>query len=132
MQYPLGDRRPVPNANGIPVSVSIRLVAPAPAAARCHATTGSPIGPLTLAAAAGCLTGLYPDAHRHGPGAAALGDSAAAPFAAAACQLAGVGRKQFLLDIERRQATARPKWHWAGDLRPQRKITRRELIRLSF
>ena len=51
-----------------------------------------------MVALAGCLTGLYPDAHRHGPGAAALGvpgDSAAAPFAAAACQLAAYFAGEF-------------------------------------
>ena len=73
------------------MTASIRLIAPVPPAARSHVTIVSPVGPLTMVASAGCLTGLHPDAHRHGPGPAALGvpgDSAAAPFAAATCQLA--------------------------------------------
>jgi methylated-DNA-[protein]-cysteine S-methyltransferase len=60
-------------------------------AAREHVTIGSPIGPLTLVAAGDCLAGLYMEAHRHLPGPAAFGapgDPAAAPFAAAAAQLA--------------------------------------------
>jgi methylated-DNA-[protein]-cysteine S-methyltransferase len=62
-----------------------------PAAAPSHVTTGSPMGPLTLVAAGGSLTGLYLDVHRHGPDSAVLGapaDSSAAPFAAAVLQLA--------------------------------------------
>jgi methylated-DNA-[protein]-cysteine S-methyltransferase len=58
---------------------------------RWRVTVESPLGPLTLVATAGSLTGLHVDAPRHGPGAAALGapgDSTAAPFAAAASQLA--------------------------------------------
>jgi methylated-DNA-[protein]-cysteine S-methyltransferase len=54
-------------------------------------TIGSPVGPLTLVGAGGALTGLYLDAQRHLPGPAAFGppgDPAAAPFAAAAAQLA--------------------------------------------
>jgi methylated-DNA-[protein]-cysteine S-methyltransferase len=60
-------------------------------AARTQVTIGSPVGPLTLVAAAGQLTGLYMDAHRPAPDRAALGrpgDPAAAPFSAAADQLA--------------------------------------------
>ena len=48
------------------------------------------MGPLTLVAAAGSLTGLYLDVHRYGPDSAVLGapdDGSAAPFAAAARQL---------------------------------------------
>lgn len=58
--------------------------------ARTHVTTGSPVGPLTLVAAGGALTGLYLEAQRHLPGPAefgAPGDPAGAPFAAAAAQL---------------------------------------------
>jgi methylated-DNA-[protein]-cysteine S-methyltransferase len=54
-------------------------------------TVGSPVGPLTLVAAGGALSGLYMADHRHQPPAAAFGtpgDLAAAPFAAAAAQLA--------------------------------------------
>ena len=64
---------------------------PLPAAPVCHVTTGSPMGPLTLVAAAGSLTGLYLDVHRYGPDSAVLGapdDGSAAPFAAAVHQLA--------------------------------------------
>jgi methylated-DNA-[protein]-cysteine S-methyltransferase len=61
-----------------------------------HVIIDSPIGPLTLVAAAGSLTGLYLDtpdtgAPRHQPGAEVLGppaDLASEPFAAAADQLA--------------------------------------------
>jgi methylated-DNA-[protein]-cysteine S-methyltransferase len=59
-------------------------------AARTHVTISSPMGPLTLVAAGGSLTGLYMDAHRHAPAPEAFGlpgDLAAAPFAAAASQL---------------------------------------------
>jgi methylated-DNA-[protein]-cysteine S-methyltransferase len=53
-------------------------------------TIGSPVGPLTLVAAGGALAGLYMEAQRHLPGAAAFGapgDPAGSPFAAAARQL---------------------------------------------
>lgn len=59
-------------------------------AAPAHVTISSPVGPLTLVAAGGSLTGMYMDAQRHAPAAAAFGpagDPAAAPFAAAAGQL---------------------------------------------
>jgi methylated-DNA-[protein]-cysteine S-methyltransferase len=62
------------------------------APARTHVTIDSPVGPLTLVAAGGALAGLYLDAQRHRPGAAAFGlpgDPADEPFAAAARQLAG-------------------------------------------
>ena len=55
-----------------------------------HVTIGSPVGPLTLVASGGRLTGLYMDAQRHLPDWAAFGpagDPASAPFAAAAGQL---------------------------------------------
>jgi methylated-DNA-[protein]-cysteine S-methyltransferase len=55
-----------------------------------HVTIGSPVGPLTLVAAGGRLTGLYMDAQRHLPDWAAFGlagDPASAPFGAAASQL---------------------------------------------
>jgi methylated-DNA-[protein]-cysteine S-methyltransferase len=64
--------------------------AAAPPAAASHVTIGSPVGPLTLIAAGGRLTGLYMDVQRHAPDPAALGaagDPAAAPFAAATRQL---------------------------------------------
>jgi methylated-DNA-[protein]-cysteine S-methyltransferase len=73
-----------------------RVTAPVPACAavappaRRHVTVGSPVGPLTVVATAGSVTGLHVNAARHGPGAAALGapgDSTAAPFAAAILQL---------------------------------------------
>jgi methylated-DNA-[protein]-cysteine S-methyltransferase len=54
-------------------------------------TVGSPVGPLTLVADGDALAGLYMEEHRHQPGPAAFGspgDPAAAPFAAAAGQLA--------------------------------------------
>jgi methylated-DNA-[protein]-cysteine S-methyltransferase len=58
---------------------------------RSHITITSPVGPLTLVAEGGSLTGLYMEQHRHGPGAEGTGvpgDPAEAPFAAAARQLA--------------------------------------------
>jgi methylated-DNA-[protein]-cysteine S-methyltransferase len=61
-------------------------------AVRVHVILPSPIGPLTLVAEAGRLTALYLDAQRHRPDEASLGepgDPDAAPFAAAARQLAG-------------------------------------------
>jgi methylated-DNA-[protein]-cysteine S-methyltransferase len=60
-------------------------------AVRVHVILPSPIGPLTLVAEAGQLTALYLDAQRHRPEQDALGepgDPGAAPFAAAARQLA--------------------------------------------
>ncbi len=64
---------------------------PYPAAPLSHVTTGSPMGPLTLVAAAGSLTGLYLDIRRHGPCSAVLGapdDGSGAPLAEAVRQLA--------------------------------------------
>ena len=61
-------------------------------AVRVHAILPSPIGPLTLVAEAGQLVALYLDAQRHRPDEDSLGspgDPGAAPFAAAARQLAG-------------------------------------------
>lgn len=61
---------------------------------RTHVTIDSPVGPLTLAAEHGMLTGLYfgsPDDERQLPDPASLGspgDSSAEPFASAASQLA--------------------------------------------
>jgi methylated-DNA-[protein]-cysteine S-methyltransferase len=63
---------------------------PFPAAPVSHITIGSPMGPLTLVAAAGSLTGLYLDVHRYGPDSAVLGapdDGSGAPLAAAVRQL---------------------------------------------
>ena len=56
-----------------------------------HVTIGSPVGPLTLVAAGGALTGLYMEAQRHLPDQARFGpagDPASAPFGAATEQLA--------------------------------------------
>jgi methylated-DNA-[protein]-cysteine S-methyltransferase len=56
-----------------------------------HVVVDSPIGPLTLVAADGQLTGLYMDAQRHRPGEEVVGiagDPNAEPFASAAEQLA--------------------------------------------
>lgn len=58
---------------------------------RTHVVVDSPIGPLTLVAADGRITGLYMDAQRHRPGeevVGSAGDPAAEPFATAADQLA--------------------------------------------
>ena len=66
-------------------------------AVRVHAILPSPIGPLTLVAEAGHLTALYLDAQRHRPDEDSLGspgDPAAAPFAAAARQLADYFARQ--------------------------------------
>jgi methylated-DNA-[protein]-cysteine S-methyltransferase len=55
-----------------------------------HVTLPSPIGPLTLVADGGQLTGLYMDAQRHRPGDHSFGlagDPAEQPFAWAAAQL---------------------------------------------
>jgi methylated-DNA-[protein]-cysteine S-methyltransferase len=60
-------------------------------AVREHVILPSPIGSLTLVAEAGELTALYMDAQQHRPDEASLGvpgDPDAAPFAAAARQLA--------------------------------------------
>ena len=60
-------------------------------AVRVHAILPSPIGPLTLVAEAGQLVALYLDAQRHRPDEDAFGsagDPGAAPFGAAARQLA--------------------------------------------
>ncbi|HXB47236.1 MAG TPA: methylated-DNA--[protein]-cysteine S-methyltransferase [Streptosporangiaceae bacterium] len=60
-------------------------------AVRVHAILPSPIGPLTLVAEAGQLVALYLDSQRHRPddeSLGSLGDPGAAPFAAAARQLA--------------------------------------------
>jgi methylated-DNA-[protein]-cysteine S-methyltransferase len=57
---------------------------------RVHVTLASPIGPLTLVADGGQLTGLYMDAQRHRPADQVLGrpgDPAQEPFASAAVQL---------------------------------------------
>jgi len=58
---------------------------------RTHVVVDSPIGPLTLVAADGRLTGLYMDAQQHGPKDEVVGppdDPEAEPFASAAAQLA--------------------------------------------
>jgi methylated-DNA-[protein]-cysteine S-methyltransferase len=58
--------------------------------ARAHVEVPSPIGPLTLVAEHGKLTGLYMDVQAHRPEAGLLGapgDPAAEPFASAAEQL---------------------------------------------
>ncbi|HEY2507372.1 MAG TPA: methylated-DNA--[protein]-cysteine S-methyltransferase [Streptosporangiaceae bacterium] len=56
-----------------------------------HVVLDSPIGPLTLVAADGALTGLYMDAQRYRPGDAMFGlpgDAGDEPFTSAAAQLA--------------------------------------------
>ena len=56
-----------------------------------HVIVDSPIGPLTVAAADGALTGLYLQTQRHPPAPVLLGEPAdprAEPFAAASSQLA--------------------------------------------
>ena len=56
----------------------------------CHTTIDSPVGPLTLVARDGSLTGLYMHEQRHRPQPETFGvrDDGAEPFAAAARQLA--------------------------------------------
>jgi len=56
----------------------------------CHTTIDSPVGPLTLVARDGALTGLYMHEQRHRPQPETFGvrDDDAEPFAAAARQLA--------------------------------------------
>jgi methylated-DNA-[protein]-cysteine S-methyltransferase len=57
---------------------------------RTHVTVPSPVGPLTIVAEEGQVTGLYMDAQRHAPGPEAFGlpaDPAEEPFAGAAAQL---------------------------------------------
>jgi len=59
-------------------------------AARTHVTVPSPIGPLTIVARQGAITGLYMDAQRHAPLPESFGpaaDPAQEPFATAAAQL---------------------------------------------
>jgi methylated-DNA-[protein]-cysteine S-methyltransferase len=61
------------------------------APARTHVTVPSPVGPLTIVAEQGAITGLYMDAQRHAPQPESFGppaDPADEPFAAAAAQLA--------------------------------------------
>jgi methylated-DNA-[protein]-cysteine S-methyltransferase len=75
-----------------PAPSAAAAAAPPAAAGRgaSHVTIGSPVGPLTLIAAAGRLTGLHMEVQRHplDPAAyGAAGDPAAEPFAAAARQL---------------------------------------------
>lgn len=58
---------------------------------RTHVVVDSPIGPLTLVAADGRITGLYMDAQRYRPGeevVGSAGEPTAEPFASAADQLA--------------------------------------------
>jgi methylated-DNA-[protein]-cysteine S-methyltransferase len=57
---------------------------------RTHVTLPSPIGPLTIVARDGAITGLYMDAQRHAPQPESFGlpgDAAEEPFATAAAQL---------------------------------------------
>lgn len=57
---------------------------------RTHVTLPSPVGPLTIVAEAGSITGLYMDSQRHRPDPdvlGAVGDMQAEPFASAASQL---------------------------------------------
>lgn len=68
-------------------------------------TVDSPLGPLTLTAARGCLTGLYMDVQQHRPPPEAFGlpcDPADEPFSAAAAQLRAYfagERRQFDLPL---------------------------------
>jgi methylated-DNA-[protein]-cysteine S-methyltransferase len=55
---------------------------------RTHTVVDSPVGPLTLVADDGALTGLYMDQQRHRPAAETFGDRDHEPFAEAAAQLA--------------------------------------------
>jgi methylated-DNA-[protein]-cysteine S-methyltransferase len=67
-------------------------------AARTHVTVPSPVGPLTIVAAEGKITGLYMDAQRHAPGQESFGlpgDLTEEPFATAAGQL----RAYFACDL---------------------------------
>src|SRR3569833_635442 len=52
-----------------------------------HTTMDSPIGPLTLVAADGALTGVYMDRQRYRPGPETFGDRDHSPFAPAIAQL---------------------------------------------
>jgi methylated-DNA-[protein]-cysteine S-methyltransferase len=52
-----------------------------------HTTMDSPIGPLTLVAADGALTGVYMDRQRYRPGPETFGDRDHSPFAPAISQL---------------------------------------------
>lgn len=54
---------------------------------RTHTVLDSPVGPLTLVAVDGVLTGLYMDRQRHRPPAESFGDPDPAPFGAPARQL---------------------------------------------
>ena len=61
------------------------------ATVRSHVVLASPLGPLTVVAEAGKLTGLYMDMQAHRPSShvlGAVGDPSAEPFASAARQLA--------------------------------------------
>jgi methylated-DNA-[protein]-cysteine S-methyltransferase len=60
------------------------------ATARTHVTVPSPVGPLTIVAEGGMITGLYMDAQRHAPDPESFGlpaDAADEPFATASVQL---------------------------------------------
>lgn len=54
---------------------------------RTHTTIDSPVGPLTLVAADGRLTGLYMERQRHRPAEETFGEPNAEPFAEAIAQL---------------------------------------------
>jgi methylated-DNA-[protein]-cysteine S-methyltransferase len=54
---------------------------------RTHTVMDSPLGPLTLVAVDGALTGLYMDRQRYRPGTETFGDRDHEPFAAAVAQL---------------------------------------------
>lgn len=56
---------------------------------RVHTVVDSPVGPLTLVAADGGLTGLYMDRQRYRPDETLFGERDPGPFRAAAEQLAG-------------------------------------------
>ncbi|UNT00191.1 methylated-DNA--[protein]-cysteine S-methyltransferase [Streptomyces tubbatahanensis] len=54
---------------------------------RTHTVIDSPLGPLTLVATEGTLSGIYMDPHRHRPAPETFGDSDASAFGAATEQL---------------------------------------------
>jgi methylated-DNA-[protein]-cysteine S-methyltransferase len=67
-----------------------------------HSVHESPLGPLTLRADDGVLSGLYMTEHRHGPASAALGERVADAAPAAREQLAAyfVGElREFAVDV---------------------------------
>ncbi|WP_433803468.1 methylated-DNA--[protein]-cysteine S-methyltransferase [Actinomycetospora sp. CA-084318] len=67
-----------------------------------HSIMDSPLGPLTLRADDGVLSGLYMTDHRHGPGAEALGERVADAVPAAREELAAYfdgALREFTVDV---------------------------------